>query len=140
MCGCLTCRPVRAAIEVTDDTFKEKVLEADLPVVVDFWAPWCGPCRMIAPIIDQIATSMEGQVICVRADGPLPVNTVLVEPARAALHVLRVISGRPCCWSVAAAYYARPDRRLRAADALAGLACGRGQHLRTFACDGTPLC
>jgi thiol-disulfide isomerase/thioredoxin len=55
-----------AAIEVNDGSFKELVLENPLPVVVDFWAPWCGPCRMIAPIIDQIADSMEGQVVCVR--------------------------------------------------------------------------
>lgn len=57
---------VCAAIEVKDDNFQEKVLDSSLPVLVDFWAPWCGPCRMIAPIIDQIADSMEGQVVCVR--------------------------------------------------------------------------
>lgn len=55
-----------AAIEVTDKTFQKLVLENPLPVCVDFWAPWCGPCRMIAPIIDQIADNFEGQVVCVR--------------------------------------------------------------------------
>lgn len=50
------------ALTFTEDNFNQEVLQSDKPVLVDFWATWCGPCRMIAPIIDQIATEMAGQV------------------------------------------------------------------------------
>lgn len=48
--------------EFTDANFEKEVLKAEGPVFVDFWAPWCGPCKMVAPVIEALATEMEGKV------------------------------------------------------------------------------
>jgi len=53
-------------IQITDAQFEEEVLKSDLPVVVDFWAPWCGPCKMIAPVLEDIAAEYEGKLKVVK--------------------------------------------------------------------------
>jgi thioredoxin 1 len=49
-------------VELTADTYDEFVNSSDIPVVVDFWAPWCGPCKLIAPLVDELSTEMESEV------------------------------------------------------------------------------
>lgn len=54
------------AAAVTDSSFKEDVLDSEIPVLVDFWAPWCGPCRMVAPVVDEIADQFAERVKVVK--------------------------------------------------------------------------
>ena len=56
------------ALEITDATFEEAVLNSDKPVLVDFWAAWCGPCRMVGPVIEEIAGEYEGKAIVGKVD------------------------------------------------------------------------
>ncbi len=53
-------------IEGTDANFEQEVLKSDIPVLVDFWAPWCGPCRMVAPVVEQLANQYAGKLKVVK--------------------------------------------------------------------------
>ena len=55
-------------IEITDATFDEKVLKSDKPVVIDFWAEWCGPCRMVGPIIEELSVDYDGKAVMGKVD------------------------------------------------------------------------
>ncbi len=53
-------------VHVTDDSFEDEVLKSDLPVLIDYWAEWCGPCKMIAPVLDEIAGKYDGKLKIVK--------------------------------------------------------------------------
>jgi thioredoxin 1 len=55
-------------IEVTDSSFDKEVLQSEKPVLVDFWAEWCGPCRMVAPIVKEIGSDYDGRIVVTKLD------------------------------------------------------------------------
>jgi thioredoxin 1 len=65
---CIIIKKNIMALEITDQSFEEVVLKSEKPVLVDFWAAWCGPCRMVGPIIEEISNDYEGKAVVGKVD------------------------------------------------------------------------
>ena len=82
-------------INVTDSTFEEEVIKADSPVLVDFWAEWCGPCKMIAPIVEDLAAEFDGKVKFTKLDVDTNPKTATSYGIRGIPTLLIFDGGRP---------------------------------------------
>ncbi|WP_163716329.1 thioredoxin [Mangrovibacterium lignilyticum] len=65
------------AIEVNDANFEEVVLKSEIPVLVDFWAEWCGPCRMVAPVVEELSQDYDGKLLVTKVDVDSNPNTAM---------------------------------------------------------------
>ena len=81
--------------DVTDGTFETEVLKSDKPVLVDFWAPWCGPCRMVAPVVEELSEEYGGKVKFFKLNTDDNVNTAATYGIRSIPTLLMFKGGQP---------------------------------------------
>ncbi|MBI4203299.1 MAG: thioredoxin [Chloroflexi bacterium] len=99
-------------VHVTDADFDEKVLKSKTPVLVDFWAEWCAPCRMIAPIVEELATEYEGKVSVIKVDVDASPETSIKFGIRSIPTLLVFKDGKPVDQVIGAVPKAVLKRRL----------------------------
>ncbi|MEE3144910.1 MAG: thioredoxin [Bacteroidota bacterium] len=102
------------ALEITDSNFDELVLQSDKPVVVDFWAEWCGPCKMIGPIIDEMSKDYEGKALIGKVNVDQNANVSAQFGVRSIPTVLFIKNGEVVDKSVGAVPKATLDSKLEA--------------------------
>ena len=82
-------------IDVTDDTFEDEVIKSEVPVLVDFWADWCAPCKMVAPIVEDLASEYDGKVKFGKLDVDSNPNTAMKYGVRGIPTLLIFSDGKP---------------------------------------------
>ena len=83
------------AQEVNDTNFEQEVLKSDIPVLVDFWAPWCGPCRALAPVIDQLSGELAGKVKIVKLNTDENPNSAITYRINSIPNMIIFKEGKP---------------------------------------------
>jgi thioredoxin 1 len=101
------------AVEVNDATFEQEVLKADRPVMVDFWAVWCGPCRQISPIVEDLAAAYQDRVKIAKVDVDTSPNVAMKYSIRSIPTILFFRDGKVVDSVIGAYPRAEYDRRLK---------------------------